>query len=302
VFLDESAILHWDVVANAEIYVVRIRLKTDGDLPWDTFEVDTNNIYMVFWMHRAYEWQVSAKCAESTSDWSDLCGFISNDTESGNCTPEPAPTCEDGIQNQGEEGIDCGGIVCGIINNIPCSACPAPEAPRVLVRILGSVSLVNFSWSTLSNISGYEVRLREKGAAEWQEYTTNRNLLSLPRVSNGSYEWQVRGICMEGEGSWTEIEGFEVANPRFSLQSEGGITHNGVQVYPNPAVGSFTLVFERPLERAAKVRLLNLFGQTVWQGVVQEGVTQHEVDVAALPGGVYLLDSGANELIKIIVQ
>ena len=27
----------------------------------------------------------------------------------------PAPTCTDGIQNQGETGVDCGG---------PCSACP----------------------------------------------------------------------------------------------------------------------------------------------------------------------------------
>src|SRR5436853_6975316 len=27
----------------------------------------------------------------------------------------PAPTCSDGIQNQGETGVDCGG---------PCSACP----------------------------------------------------------------------------------------------------------------------------------------------------------------------------------
>lgn len=38
-----------------------------------------------------------------------------------------APTCSDGIQNQGETGIDCGG---------PCSACPTPPpaSPGILIR------------------------------------------------------------------------------------------------------------------------------------------------------------------------
>lgn len=35
----------------------------------------------------------------------------------GVCAFEPAPSCTDGIQNQGETGVDCGG---------PCAACPPP--------------------------------------------------------------------------------------------------------------------------------------------------------------------------------
>jgi type IX secretion system substrate protein len=35
------------------------------------------------------------------------------------CIPPPAPTCNDGILNQGETGVDCGG---------PCAACPPPSA------------------------------------------------------------------------------------------------------------------------------------------------------------------------------
>ena len=34
--------------------------------------------------------------------------------------PAPAPTCDDGVKNQGEERIDCGG---------PCPACPVTMPP-----------------------------------------------------------------------------------------------------------------------------------------------------------------------------
>ncbi len=40
------------------------------------------------------------------------------DTSNGNFTVSGPPTCSDGIQNQGETGVDCGG---------PCSVCPSCE-------------------------------------------------------------------------------------------------------------------------------------------------------------------------------
>ncbi|MBK8414265.1 MAG: hypothetical protein IPL22_06950 [Bacteroidetes bacterium] len=38
-----------------------------------------------------------------------------DDDDEPSPTPTPTATCSDGIQNQGETGIDCGG---------PCAACP----------------------------------------------------------------------------------------------------------------------------------------------------------------------------------
>jgi hypothetical protein len=61
-----------------------------------------------------YEWRVSAACGTLLSDWSDVCSFNSSIAGSGSCATEE-PTCEDGIKNQGEEDVDCGG---------PCVACP----------------------------------------------------------------------------------------------------------------------------------------------------------------------------------
>ena len=47
-----------------------------------------------------------------------LCSVLfiySGCSKDDNSSSTPTPTCSDGIQNQGETGIDCGG---------PCSACP----------------------------------------------------------------------------------------------------------------------------------------------------------------------------------
>lgn len=54
------------------------------------------------------------------------------------CVTCPVPTCSDGIQNQGETGIDCGG---------PCPACPAviqPTACTNTTHVLPSLSSVVF--------------------------------------------------------------------------------------------------------------------------------------------------------------
>lgn len=53
------------------------------------------------------------------------------------CTYNPLETCDDGIQNQGEEGIDCGG---------PCPACPIAETPGfmeyIVYYIIGIIILI----------------------------------------------------------------------------------------------------------------------------------------------------------------
>ena len=43
------------------------------------------------------------------------------------CSKDEKSSCDDGIQNQGETGIDCGG---------PCPACPPPPGGEVV--LLGS--------------------------------------------------------------------------------------------------------------------------------------------------------------------
>ncbi|XP_004342896.2 chitinase [Capsaspora owczarzaki ATCC 30864] len=58
-------------------------------------------------------------------------------TDCGVITPPPAPTCSDGIQNQGEQDVDCGGT--------HCDACPPPPPlegndPTTVENVVYSVS------------------------------------------------------------------------------------------------------------------------------------------------------------------
>ena len=58
----------------------------------------------------------------------------------GPCPPCPPPTCSDGIQNQGETGIDCGG---------PCPPCPSSLVPT-------ACSNTSQTLTTLSSILFYD--------------------------------------------------------------------------------------------------------------------------------------------------
>ncbi len=49
-----------------------------------------------------------------------------------NCVACPVPTCSDGIQNQGETGIDCGG---------PCPACPAIVQPTSCANLTYNITI-----------------------------------------------------------------------------------------------------------------------------------------------------------------
>ena len=56
----------------------------------------------------------------------------------------PAATCSDGIQNQGETGIDCGG---------PCAACaPAPNQPPVWTGNLWNLPISGFIYTNFASI------------------------------------------------------------------------------------------------------------------------------------------------------
>src|SRR3954471_24913580 len=75
-------------------------------------------------------------------------GCKKKDSGTGTGTGTATASCSDGIQNQGETGIDCGG---------PCSACP----PTVNTLCDGNGTntylplAVNNKWEYLSDYTGY---------------------------------------------------------------------------------------------------------------------------------------------------
>jgi|GEM_PF-1967136 len=92
----------------------------------------------------------------------------------------PAPTCFDGIQNQGELGVDCGGpcIPCALKYNPPLSISQSPQfiysANKKKVDIIFKISNTSMSWG-VKNFA-YKVTILGKNG-EKQEFMENGFIL-----------------------------------------------------------------------------------------------------------------------------
>jgi len=126
-----------------------------------------------------------------------LAGSRSSLLNSNGCgSTGPTPTCNDGIQNQGESGVDCGG---------PCAPC---QCNGTLVNV--SITLDNYpaetTW-TISNNSGTTV-------ASGGNYSVQGSTVNIPAcLTNGCYTFTINdsygdGICCGyGNGSYTVTGG-----------------------------------------------------------------------------------------------
>ncbi|MDP4999802.1 MAG: M43 family zinc metalloprotease [Saprospiraceae bacterium] len=100
--------LNWNAVEGANAYNIQIRLL--GSETWYDFRtLSTSQTIRGLSRNSDYEWRLSTECSDETSNWSAICVFNSDDPDSGQCSTEPDPTCDDGIQNGDETGVDCGG-------------------------------------------------------------------------------------------------------------------------------------------------------------------------------------------------
>ncbi len=87
----------------------------------------------------------------------------------------PTPTCFDGIQNQGEQGIDCGGPCTKVC--LPSNLMPLARVDRILVlrpdashiSLLTQVSNPNFSYAVRS--FSYSFELLDASGTVTQEFT-----------------------------------------------------------------------------------------------------------------------------------
>ncbi|MEM6697125.1 MAG: fibronectin type III domain-containing protein [Bacteroidota bacterium] len=124
-----KATLNWDAVDNATSYTAQLRSL--GSSRWQQQnEFGTSLIAMPLKSGTTYEWRVRTNCDGESSDFSPIQTFVAgaseptcddgimNGDETGvdcggtDCPACPEPTCDDGIQNGDEEGVDCGGSNC----------------------------------------------------------------------------------------------------------------------------------------------------------------------------------------------
>lgn len=146
---DVSASLSWSDVSIASNYNVRAR--EIGAASWTTGNGLSSPVnFTGLTACTDYEFQVQSNCSAETSDWSGSYNFtttgcttsscndgIQNGDETGvDCGGEcPAcPTCDDGVMNGDETGVDCGGS---------CADCPTACS---YVNINSNSFEVNWGW------------------------------------------------------------------------------------------------------------------------------------------------------------
>lgn len=150
------------------------------------------------------------------------------------------PTCHDGIQNQGETGIDCGG---------PCSACPPPPGGGTEVILLASYFETGWdSWvdggvdanrvnTTYSYEGSYSIQIRDNSAAQSSMTTP---ALNFSNAIGAEIEFYFKAISMEvGEDFWIQ---YKVGNGSYVTIGQlirGTHFNNGVFYVVNLTVPNF---------------------------------------------------------------
>ncbi|MEM8523494.1 MAG: fibronectin type III domain-containing protein [Bacteroidota bacterium] len=98
--------LNWSAVDNADSYMVQGRQA--GTSAWrlnQNSNTNSTTITRNIVNGLTYEWRVRANCGSEDSPYSEIATFTAGDNGG-------EPTCDDGIQNGDEEGVDCGGSNC----------------------------------------------------------------------------------------------------------------------------------------------------------------------------------------------
>ncbi|MEM9847597.1 MAG: fibronectin type III domain-containing protein [Bacteroidota bacterium] len=111
---DTKATLAWDAVIGATSYTAQLRPV--GATNWSQQNIFTTSILASpLKKGTTYEWRVRANCDAQSSDFSAIQNFTAGDGGGGS-----DPTCEDGIQNGDETGVDCGGSDCPSCDTPTC--------------------------------------------------------------------------------------------------------------------------------------------------------------------------------------
>ena len=122
----------------------------------------------------------------------------------GSCEPcETVPTCNDGIQNGDETGVDCGGSCA------PCEPEGGCQTPSNISSNILSTSSVELTWDAVPNAIKYKVKYRPQGTSQWINVPANSNFKILNNLlANTTYQYRVRTICNGERSPWSPFDTF----------------------------------------------------------------------------------------------
>lgn len=211
--------------------------------------------------------------------------------------------CSNGVQDPGEEGVDCGG---SCPNSCGGGSCDAPS-PVNTTSVTNRTATMN--WSGTSGANSYEFDIREAGGSSWQTFTASSSSISLQGLRrNRTYEWQVRSICSGAISDNSSICSFTAGGA--STQACGsnlitGLLVGSFSVFPNPAKDQLQINLNLEKDTPVQVQLIDMMGRSLKTLQFQNGVLTETMDISRIKSGIYLIrvDTGDDFFTeKVIIQ
>ena len=209
----------------------------------------------------------------------------------------PAGTCSDGIQNQNETGIDCGGV---------CPACPTqaqctdPTGLSSTPNKGGREALL--SWNSVSSASQYNLGLRAAGSSTWVTTTTTGTSVTATNLTKGNtYEWYVQADC------GNNVTSNQVTATFVAGQSARLAPIHDLELYPNPTADFVSLRFFAETAGGLTIGISDVSGRLVnsTHYQVETGNNVQVIDMKQLTPGIYIISvslNGETTIMKISKQ
>jgi hypothetical protein len=153
-----------------------------------------------------------------------------------------------------------------------------------LVSFFESVTVNALPTVTITNNSG-TLNASQSTGLDWHGDNVSLGVTTQSYTPTQSGSYYV--VFTDGNGC---VDTSNTINLVVNSLSEN-LFQAGLQLYPNPATGTFHL---RGLSGVATVRILNLAGVELARRRVELGATPTQVDVATLAPGVYLVQVELN--------
>ena len=219
---------------------------------------------------------------------------------SNGCGNGATPTCNDGVQNGDETGVDCGGSCPDVCP--PPTACAAPTG--VSASRAGNGRSVTVSWNAVSGANSYEVDIRQQGASSWQTFTSTSTSIGISGLNKRrTYESRVRAICNGNPSDYSSTVSFREDG---AASARGGAIDGPYAIYPNPASDIVTIEFGQIESKSVNVSVVDMMGRTL-KAYRNFSVSETYLDISTvgMKEGVYFIriDDGQSfrELQKLVI-
>lgn len=106
------------------------------------------------------------------------------------------------------------------------------------------------------------------------------NVMSLNLITGDTISW-----------NFSVIRYYEYYQPPMSVSELGPLVEQGIQLYPNPSTGAFSIAYELTSNERVSIDLYDMKGsrvESIMDQVQQSGPHRVERNTSSLPSGVYL--------------